>query len=283
MLRQCAPVERGHDPVISMVDAEAKVYRWLNSVAGLYDPFEDDEDTDPGFPVVFHTEGNMVECTATLYERFNGSVVLRVDAELADVRDTDRLRRWALAAPGNLPFVQVRWERLHGTGLARIVATHSLLVETLTEEGLAQVVSSFDFIVPKWVDKVRELDATSLTEDTSGRSGAENGCNVASGGYCDDFEEHISRGHSGAGLDSGAGDRQGAAQPSGGVDAVLKEMDALVGLAPVKTLVGHLADVPQTALATQHRALSHHVQHHLVLAVLKFFFCNIKHNDFLLS
>lgn len=233
--------------MISMVDAEAKVYRWLNSVAGLYDPFEDDEDIDPGFPVVFHTEGNMVECTATLYERFNGAVVLRVDAELADVRDTDRLRRWALAAPGNLPFVQVRWERLHGTGLARIVATHSLLVETLTEEGLSQVVSSFDFIVPKWVDKVRALDAAPLTEDTSGRSGAEHGCNVASGGYCDDFEEHISRGHSGAGLDSEAGDRQGAAQSSGGVDAVLKDLDALVGLAPVKTLVGHLADVQRVA------------------------------------
>lgn len=232
--------------VITMSDAEEKVRGWLSSVATLGGPFDEDEE-DACFPVDFATDDNMVDCTAVLYERFNGAVILRLDAEIGDFRDTERLHKWALATPGNLPFVQIRYERVHGTGFAKVIATHSLLVDTLTEESLAQVVSSFDFIVPKWTEKLRALDSASADCGTTGHAGCGTGCSVATGGYCDDFEDFINRDGSPV---ADSSDTSLSADPSvtpGGVDAVLKELNGLVGLAPVKELVGNLADVQRVA------------------------------------
>ena len=45
------------------------------------------------WPVNFTTPGNSVQCTATLYERFNGTVVLRIDADVQTVVDSAEVRR----------------------------------------------------------------------------------------------------------------------------------------------------------------------------------------------
>ena len=55
------------------------------------DPEMGSETTE--WPVKFTTLGNPVECTATLYERFNGTVVLRIDADVKTVVDTAEVRR----------------------------------------------------------------------------------------------------------------------------------------------------------------------------------------------
>lgn len=231
--------------VVEMTDAEVSVHGWLNDMAMLLDSAVDESEIE--FPLEFMTQENLVECTAVLYERFNGSVILRIDASLGDVKDTAAVREWVLTAPGHLPFVQIRFERRHRTVWSRVVATHSVAVEGLSKETLGEIVSSFDFIVPKWLEKIREIDAApEAPAQAHGGTGPNSGC-TGTDAYCDDYEEHLSGG-SPAGRDRDAETECSPDQSTeSSVDQVLAELQALVGLAPVKQLVGNLADMQRVA------------------------------------
>ena len=78
------------------------------------------------WPVNFTTPGNSVQCTATLYERFNGTVVLRIDADVQTVVDSAEVRRWVTSYTGWMPFVQARIDHVNRKKV-KIIATHSFL------------------------------------------------------------------------------------------------------------------------------------------------------------
>ena len=221
--------ERGAPAVIEMFEAEETVGEYLARIADLLEE-TDDEGTmvPPGFPVDFMTRDNAVVCTATLYQRYNGAVVLRIDAPLAETTDSAALRQWVMDAPGHLPYVQIRCQTLRSEGRVRLVATHSLAVDNLSQFVLEQVLSSFDFIVPQWVDKVAKVEAVSRMH-TSRPTG-----DMSPPDTSDDASPD-------------ADDVDAVVHEPAGVDAVLAELDALVGLEPVKDLVRRLADIQRVA------------------------------------
>lgn len=215
--------------MIEMHEAEETVGEYIARIADLLEETDDKGSlVPPDFPVDFITRDNGVVCTATLYQRYNGSVVLRIDAPIAETTDSGALRQWVLDAPGHLPYVQIRCQTLHNDGRVRLVATHSLSVDNLSQFVLEQVVSSFDFIVPQWVDKVAKVEA--VTRRQAAQQAAE-----TSRPDTDDDET------------PDTDDVEAVIHDASGVDVVLAELEALVGLAPVKDLVRRLADIQRVA------------------------------------
>lgn len=225
--------------MVSLEDAEVRVSAWIRDIAAT--TWEDDEDfaSGPDFPLEFLTDENLVECRATLYERFNGAVVLRLDAEIMVTTDRPEVRQWALDAPGQLPYVQLRYDRLYGGNLVRLVATHSLSVDHLDRFVLEQVLSSFDFIVPQWAERVGRLDTGRSVEGTDSTRPAPS--------LPSDDAPSFGGGGSGP-----AGTVVHETQSrEDGVRAVLEELESLIGLQPVKDLVRQLANVQQVADARE--------------------------------
>jgi hypothetical protein len=169
------------------------------------------------WPVNFTTLGNSVECTATLYERFNGTVVLRIDAEVQTVVDTAEVRRWVTSYTGWMPFVQARIDHVNRKNV-KIIATHSFLANEVTRAQLEQTLGSLDYVAAKW--------GVALTELEKARESAENETAQL------DEEDPFA-------IDT---EKIQAAKPVkapsvAGLDEALKNIDDLVGLAPVKRLV----------------------------------------------
>ncbi len=216
---------------VSMLELEQKIAGFIAKHAMV---LSGDDDTDyVGFPVEFMTHENMVVCTAKLYERFNDTVVLRIDAEVGEFDETDEVLRWLATRTGWMPFVQTRTERV-GARRLQVFATHSFLAEEVTEAEIEQAIGSIDHVVEKWAEKLRDAGGEASAE--------EEGAGVAaSSRRSDKFDsERFSTPSS----------IRVTAPAATGTDAVLAELDALIGLAPVKRLVRQLTAVQQVA---QHR------------------------------
>ena len=225
--------------MIDILEAEETVGKYLSSIALVDDELDEFGNVlDPCFPLDFCTNENIVSCTATLYERYNGAVVLRIDAEVADTQDNASIRQWALETPGHLPYVQVRYQRHANSGIVKLIATHSVAVDNLSQFVLEQIVSSFDFIVPQWVEKVHQIEAVA---DIRAERERERGCGTSvSRPRTPEEDECIAEFESGSAYAP-------VTHEAGGVDAVLAELQQLIGLEPVKELVQNLADVQKVA------------------------------------
>lgn len=225
--------------MIDILEAEETVGKYLSSIALVDDELDEFGNVlDPCFPLDFCTNENIVSCTATLYERYNGAVVLRIDAEVADTQDNASIRQWALETPGHLPYVQVRYQRHSNSGIVKLIATHSVAVDNLSQFVLEQIVSSFDFIVPQWVEKVHQIEAVA---DIRAERERERGCGTSvSRPRTPEEDECIAEFESGSAYAP-------VTHEAGGVDAVLAELQQLIGLEPVKELVQNLADVQKVA------------------------------------
>ena len=225
--------------MIDILEAEETVGKYLSSIAMVDDELDEFGNVlDPCFPLDFCTNENIVSCTATLYERYNGAVVLRIDAEVADTQDNASIRQWALETPGHLPYVQVRYQRHANSGIVKLIATHSVAVDNLSQFVLEQIVSSFDFIVPQWVEKVHQIEAVA---DIRAERERERGCGTSvSRPRTPEEDECIAEFESGSAYAP-------VTHEAGGVDAVLAELQQLIGLEPVKELVQNLADVQKVA------------------------------------
>ena len=218
--------------MIEMHEAEETIGGYLARITELIDELDEHGSiVPPDFPVDFLTKDNSVFCTATLYQRYNGAVVLRIDAPLAETDDSAALRQWALDAPGHLPYVQIRFHGNRQSGRVRLVATHSLAVDNLSQFVLEQVVSSFDFIVPQWVEKIAKVEAVAGLQASRESRGTSDVDHVDPSEPDDDSER----------------EQATVVHEARGVDAVLAELDNLIGLAPVKDLVRRLADIQRVA------------------------------------
>jgi hypothetical protein len=116
------------------------------------------------WPVDFATLGNSVQCTATLYERFNGTVVLRIDADVRTVVDTAEVRRWVTSYTGWMPFVQARIDQVNRKKV-KIIATHSFLANEVTRAQLEQTLGSLDYVAAKWGVALTELETARESEE----------------------------------------------------------------------------------------------------------------------
>ena len=182
------------------------------------------------WPVNFTTLGNSVECTATLYERFNGTVVLRIDADVKTVVDSAEVRRWVTSYTGWMPFVQARIDHVNRKKV-KIIATHSFLANEVTRAQLEQTLGSLDYVAAKWGVALLELEQA--------RESAENDTAQEEADDEDPFAVDTSKNESSAPV---------VAPSVAGLEEALKNIDDLVGLGPVKRLVHQFVAVQRAQL-----------------------------------
>lgn len=216
---------------------EYRIGQLLMELTGIGEEFEDADSSEIhlSWPVQFCTPGNAVKCEASLYERFNKTIIIRLDADVCVMNDSPALREWVTSHTGWMPFVQARLEKFSSTRV-KVIATHSFLADEVTKTQLEQALGSLDYATKRW--------KMALTEIQEKSQASENDREVES-------ESH--RSHS---------DHQSAAelrvtpQPSArGREEVLSAIDHLVGLLPVKSLVRQLISAQEARIIRQKAGL----------------------------
>jgi len=222
--------------MIEIIEAEERIGKIFLEVADVSPAFDDDYDTEDlaPWPLSYLTKGE-VEGTATLYERFNGTVVLRIDSDVITVTDSAEVRKWVTSRTGWMPFVQARLETVDGSRV-KVIATHSFLADEVTRSEIEQVLGSFDFVVDKWSEALvrLEIDAEMEARTESVRRRSERPKEVQEGpdasATADDEKESVRT-------------------PLGG-------LDEMVGLAPVKNLVKQITNVQKVARVRRRNGLN---------------------------
>ncbi len=218
--------------MIHIIEAEERIAEYFAKHVDVLPSFDDDEDQIP-WPLSFLSK-NDVEGSATLYERFNGTLVLRIDADVVTVTDSPKLREWVTTRTGWMPFVQARVEKVDGQRV-KIVATHSFLADEVTEAEVGQVIGSFDYVVDKWSEALVQLetDAELQTQRDAARRRT---------------ERRTERDESST---------ANATEPVVPVTkSILGELDAMVGLEPVKSLVRQITNMQKVARVRRRNGLN---------------------------
>ena len=222
--------------MMHIIEAEERISKYFMKVVDVLPSFDDDADEeDPApWPLTFQTK-NEVEGTATLYERFNGTLVLRIDADVITVTDSPALHKWITSRTGWMPFVQARLEKVDGQRV-RVIATHSFLADEVTQAEVEQVVGSFDYVVDKWSEKLvlLEVDAEIEAKAESARQRSKRPSEVKEGPDSEAVEE-------------------GSASPS---RSPLGDLNDMVGLQPVKRLVEQITNVQKVARVRRRNGLN---------------------------
>ena len=156
-----------------------------------------------------------------LYTRFNSSVVLRVDVHAARTRVSGALRERLHGLTDMMPFCSVRFDSIEDSDSSIVVLTHSLLVDDdLSWQQISQAIGSLAYMN----DRVERL----VVNDT------QKGTSDAEDEQVDTNDREVSVSMS----TSNISPRSASASIS--PDEVLAELDKLVGMAPVKTVVRQL-------------------------------------------
>ena len=226
---------------IDLIEHEERIGRFLEDLVGIDDLYLDAND-EPTFdwPVSFTTvDGN--EGDATLYRRFNGTDVLRIDFFVDLIDDCDEVRAWITSHTGWMPFVQARIETM-SNGRVRVIATHSFLAEHVTRDEIEQALGSMDHVLPRWTKalesigrraaSVRAARSEGAEDEGSGDPAVSTGSSVVEPVECAAVET--------------------IADTAGG--AVL-DLDAMIGLEPVKRLVRQLENVQKVARLRRQQGL----------------------------
>ena len=206
----------------------------------------DDGPAEVRWPLSGLILGSMHGFTARLYERFNGTWVLCIDAEVAVVRDTMRLRRWVTARTASMPFVQARLDSRPGNQLA-VVATHSLLAEDATSAAIVQVLGSIDHIVPEWEAAIEALARFESEEMARRRRNRDADLYLDAPGTPSRPRPSPTPRRIPAVDES---------DPATTLVAALAELDALVGLEPVKEVVRRLVAAQKVAGLRREKGLA---------------------------
>ena len=217
--------------MVDVIEAQWRIGRMLGELGYLSSPESSrrgrlsaatgNDDDAVNWPVEFPSRDLAVRCTARVYERFNGTVVLCIDSLVGVVDDSAELRRWATGSTGWMPFVQARLDRRSDARMM-VMATHSLLAEDVSAESLEQVIGSIEYAVPRWRGAMEGLDDADISEEDD-----------------DDFVEFDPD----EDIETGVTASDGAPiipVGKGGLDGALAELDALVGLGSVKGFVRQL-------------------------------------------
>lgn len=223
--------------MIDVLETEERIGRYfLDLVDVVPAEFEGIPDDPAPWPLTFTTE-NDVEGVASLYERFNGTLVLRIDVDVITVTDSDKVRKWVTTRTGWMPFVQARLETVDGQNV-KIVATHSFLASEVTKAGIEQVIGSLDYVVEKWSDALVNLEVEAELEARN--------------------ESARRRTQRPAGTRTGTGPSAAVSVDTPPVTArsVLGGLDEMVGLDPVKRLVRQITDMQKVARVRRKQGLN---------------------------
>lgn len=223
--------------MMHIIEAEERIGKYFLDIVDVIPNFDEDDSIDEDnlapWPLTFQTKSE-VEGTATLYERFNGTLVLRIDADVVTVTDSPAIHKWVTSRTGWMPFVQARLEKIDGQRV-RVIATHSFLADEVTQAEIEQVVGSFDYVVDKWSEKLVLLEIDADREDRT--------------------EAVRQRSRRPSEVQEGSVSTESTATASSSRTA-LAELNELVGLSPVKRLVEQITNVQKVARVRRRHGLN---------------------------
>ncbi len=220
---------------IDVVEAEERIGEYFLELADVTPALYEGKDDDPApWPLSFTTE-NDVEGTATLYERFNGTLVLRIDVDVITVTDSPAVRNWVTTRTGWMPFVQARLEKVDGQRV-NVVATHSFLAHEVTKAEIEQVLGSLDYVVEKWSDALVALEVESELQART--------------------ESARRRTQRPSGVKQGSSSSSAPEAAPVTARSVLGGLDEMVGLDPVKRLVRQITDMQRVARVRRKQGLN---------------------------
>ena len=162
-----------------------------------------------------------------LYVRFNSSVVLCVESRVAGRRFSNALRMRLRAMTEQMPFCRVRFEPQHDPHDVHVVFNHSLLVnESLSYEQISQVIGS--------LCHMHDRTTALIDEETSKRQ------SIANRQRDDDTDDDSDNTEVSVSMTTTTNGAARATPRSLSPEEVLAELDKLVGMNPVKTVVRQL-------------------------------------------
>jgi hypothetical protein len=179
---------------------------------------------------------------AWVYNRYNDVEVLRIDAEFGVVLacHADYVERWMVRENGRLPFATLRGRTTDQRDLI-VSVTHTLLASEVTSDQLKEVIDSMYFMLDKCYELVSDLDPESDKDFEDFEQGYIESQQMPSEPKSRNPEVNFV-----AEVDV----RIIGADNDDSVEKILSELNALIGLEPVKALVRQLAAQQQLA---QHR------------------------------
>jgi SpoVK/Ycf46/Vps4 family AAA+-type ATPase len=203
-------------------------------------------------PIVFTVDNEQLDQAplqfrAWVYNRYNNVSVLRIDVntktiEMADVHD---IERWAIRENGRLPFASIRVNTDAQRNLSMTV-THSLLASEVTAAQLKEAVDSMCYVWKKCNEKLD--DSEPLGEEWDDFLDDPAGLGEVSLSENHDTSQDT--------FVDEANTRVISPDKEDSVDLILAELNALIGLEPVKALVRQLAAQQQVAQQRRNRGMN---------------------------
>ena len=191
--------------------------------------------------------------TAWIYRRFNGTKVLRIDIETRryEALDIMDLSRWVVRNSGRMPFATIRLRETHHRN-ASLIVTHSMVAEDVTDDGLCEVISGMVYVWGQCVTQLNDMDP--LVEECYEGPESLDRIDAEDSDECD-AEPEIDTGEDSSEsnrIDSptekltdrdifGARGNPGLLKADGDASSIIDELEALIGLNPVKAMVYQLA------------------------------------------
>lgn len=198
--------------------------------------------------------------TARLYARYNGRRVLALDAYADDVVESPELNHWIATRSGVMPFAALRIDRplVPGTAPTVLLASHTLVADAVSGDLLDEVLDGLTYMARRARSRAGELADDDLDDDLDDDDVDDDDVDDSGAGVDSDDEVAVD---DPAADDEHADDETaddetasdpsrvptGTRRPSSGrpLATVLADLQALVGLAPVKAEVQRLVNAQQ--------------------------------------
>ncbi|CAM8621325.1 CbbX [Acidimicrobiia bacterium] len=112
------------------------------------------------------TESRPLECivhgeaiSARVYERFNGTWVFAIDAFVDDVPMDPAIIQWVATRSGVMPFTTIHLDRNRRdpTGTARLLVSHTLKADAIEDHELDEVLSTLTYVTRRTRRRMEEL------------------------------------------------------------------------------------------------------------------------------
>lgn len=230
-------------------------------------------------PLEFVLRGEAV--SARIYRRYNASLVLALDVFVDDVDEGASIFRWVATRSGVMPFATIRVDRplVRGSAPAAVKISHSLLADDVSDRQLDEVLDAMTYMSRRTRTRLGEF----MANLTDGGDGPDDAPKVGGSPVLDPVaESDIDSAKSAArqylddedGGDGVEGDDDDMSSDTAAVttpakdrphDAILRELEEMVGLEPVKDEINRVIAAQRLADLRRRRGLpTQDVSPHLV-------------------